>query len=58
MSILDSREPKIGLPEDWPRVARSAIVHALALAHFVVTHVRGWCADSPLRRVRLAADCE
>jgi transposase InsO family protein len=58
MSILDRRDPKIDLPTAWPRIAKSAIVHALALAHFVVTHVRGWCAESPLRRVRLAAECE
>jgi transposase InsO family protein len=58
MSILDAREPKVALPKEWPRAAKSAIVHALALAHLVVTHVRGWCADSPLRRVRLAAECE
>ena len=58
MPNLDSREPKVALPKAWPRVAKSAIVHALALAHLVITHVRGWCADSPLRRVRLAAECE
>jgi transposase InsO family protein len=58
MSILDRRDPKIDLPKGWPRLARSAIVHALALAHFVVAHVRGWCADSPLRRVHLTAENE
>ena len=58
MSILDSRDPTIDLPKAWPQVAKSAIVHALALAHFVVVRVRGWCADSPLQRVRLAAECE
>jgi transposase len=58
MSILDSREPTVPLPKDWPRLARSALVHAVAPAHFVVAHVRGWCADSPLRRVRLAAENE
>jgi hypothetical protein len=58
MSILDRRDPKIDLPRAWPRLAKSAIVHALALAHLVIVHVRGWCADSPLRRVRLAAECE
>jgi transposase InsO family protein len=58
MSILDRREPKVALPKEWPRVAKSAIVHAIALAHLVVTHVRGWCADSPLKRVRLASECE
>jgi transposase InsO family protein len=58
MSILDRREPKVPLPKAWPSIAKSAIVHALALAHLVATHVRGWCADSPLRRVRLAGECE
>jgi len=58
MSILDRPEPKVALPKKWPRLAKSAIVHAIALAHLVVTHVRGWCADSPLKRVRLAAECE
>ena len=58
MSILDRREPKVALPKEWPRGAKFAIVHALALAHLVATHVRGWCADSPLKRVRLAAECE
>jgi hypothetical protein len=58
MSILDRRDPRIDLPRAWPRIAKSAIVHALALAHLVITHVRGWCADSPLRRVRLASECE
>ena len=58
MSFLDSREPTVPLPKAWPRVAKSAIVHAVALAHFVIVHVRGWCADSPLKRVRLSADNE
>ena len=58
MSIPERREPVVPLPKEWPRVAKSAIVHAIGLAHLIVTHVRGWCADSPLRRVRLAAECE
>jgi transposase InsO family protein len=58
MSILDSRDPMIDLPKDWPRLAKSAIVHAVALAHFVIVHVRGWCANSPLERVRLRAENE
>ena len=58
MSILDRPEPRVPLPAEWPRVAKSAILHAVALAHLVVTHVHGWCADRQLRRVRLAAECE
>jgi len=51
-------EPPVPLPAAWPKVTRSGILHALALAHFVVTHVRGWCANSPLERVRLRAENE
>ena len=58
MSIRDRSDPKIDLPKAWPRMAKSAIVHVLAHAHFVVTHVRGWCADSPLSRVRVSAENE
>ncbi|MBN1770785.1 MAG: hypothetical protein JXB32_05955, partial [Deltaproteobacteria bacterium] len=51
-------EPPVPFPKGWPRFAKSAILHALALAHFVITHVRGWCINSPLERVRLRAENE
>ena len=38
MPILDRREPTVPLPKEWPRVAKSAILHAVAIAHFVLTH--------------------
>jgi hypothetical protein len=41
MPILDRREPKVPLPNAWPCVAKSAIVHVLALAHFAIVQVRG-----------------
>ncbi len=56
MSILDRHEPRIPLPKAWPRLARSAILHAAALAHLVVTHVRGWCCNSPEEPATLPAD--
>src|ERR1017187_6037896 len=46
----------VPLPWSWPKHAKSATLHVISLAHFVLTHVRGWAADSPLHRVRLAAD--
>jgi hypothetical protein len=58
MRMLESDEPRIALPKGWPKAARVAVVHAAALAHFVMTHVRGWCADSSLQRVRVASECE
>lgn len=46
----------VPLPKDWPERAKSSALHAIALARFALTHVRGWCADSRLARVRLAAE--
>ncbi len=66
MRIPNRRQPVVPVPTGWPKIAKSAIVHAVALAHFVVVHVRGWCfeepqhrcANSPLERVRLRAENE
>lgn len=46
----------IPLPRDWPEHATSAVVHAVGLARFVLTHLRAWCAESRVARVRLAAE--
>ena len=51
-------QPTIPLPPTWPEHTKSAIVHAIALAQFVLTHVRGWCVNSRIARVRLAAECD
>jgi len=48
--------PVIPLPHGWPEHAKSALVHAVALAHRGLTIARGWCADSPIERVRLKAE--
>jgi transposase InsO family protein len=49
---------QLPLPRHWPRRVKSALVNAVALAHYGITHVRGWCADSRIARVRLAAQNE
>ncbi|HEX7508312.1 MAG TPA: hypothetical protein VF550_16170 [Polyangia bacterium] len=46
------------LRSGWPCTVKSGVVHAIALAHMTVTYVRGWCANSPLERVRLAGENE
>jgi hypothetical protein len=46
----------VPLPLSWPKHAKAATLHVISLAHFVLTHVRGWAANSPLHRVRLAAE--
>jgi hypothetical protein len=46
----------VPLPPSWPKHAKAATLHVISLAHLVLTHVRGWAANSPLHRVRLAAE--
>ena len=53
-----SQPVHLALPDAWPAHVRSALVHAFALAHLGMTHVRGWCADSRIARVRLVAECD
>ena len=51
-----SRRPSIPLPRDWSAHACAAFLHAVSLAHAAVTYSRGWCANSPIARVRLAGE--
>jgi hypothetical protein len=44
--------PNIPLPSDWPAHAKDAVLHAIALAHFGLTHIRGWCENSRIERVK------
>jgi hypothetical protein len=44
------------LPKSWPKHAKAATLHIISLTHFVLTHVRGFAVNSPIHRVRLAAE--
>ena len=33
---------RIPLPRGWPRAIRSAVIHAISLAQFSLTHTRSW----------------
>jgi transposase InsO family protein len=46
-------DPRIPLPRGWPQTVRSAVIHAISLAQFSVTHTRSWAADSWNARIRL-----
>ena len=46
----------VPLPKSWPKHAKAATLHLISLAHFVLTHVRGFAVNSPIHRVRLAAE--
>ena len=50
--------PRIPLPRGWPRRVRSAVIHAISLAHFSLTSTRSWAANSWNARVRLKAENE
>ncbi len=45
--------PRIPLPRGWPRRVRSAVIHAISLAHFSLTATRSWAANNWNARIRL-----
>ncbi|MGB5534429.1 MAG: DDE-type integrase/transposase/recombinase, partial [Thiogranum sp.] len=48
--------PQIHLPKAWQDCVQSAVLHAIALAHYAIVYARAWAADSINARVRLAAE--
>ncbi len=44
---------RIPLPKGWPRSIRSAVIHAISLAQFSLTHTRSWAANNWNARIRL-----
>lgn len=48
----------IPLPRNWPKYVRTAMLHAVSLAHYAVTQSRSWAADSLLKRVQLKAELD
>ena len=48
--------PRIPLPKGWQSYVKSAVLHAIALAHYAIVYARAWAADSINTRVRLAAE--
>jgi hypothetical protein len=48
--------PRIHLPKGWQNCVKSAVLHAIALAHYAIVYARAWAADSINARVRLAAE--
>jgi transposase InsO family protein len=46
----------VPLPDSWPKHAKAATLHVISLAHFALTQVRGWAANSLIHRVRLSAE--
>ena len=48
--------PHIDFPQGWPRRVKSAVLHAVALAQYVMTYTRGWAIDIGVARLRLKAE--
>ncbi len=48
----------IPLPSGWFVFAKGCLLRAVGLAHYALTHVRSWCADSPIARLRLKGRVE
>ena len=54
--LAKPKEPRIPLPKGWQGCVKSAVLHAIALAHYAIVYARAWAADSINARVRLSAE--
>ncbi len=54
--LAKPQPPRIPLPKGWQGCVKSAVLHAIALAHYAIVYARAWAGDSINARVRLAAD--
>jgi hypothetical protein len=55
--MLTNPQPlRIHLPEGWQDCVKSAVLHAIALAHYAIVYAPAWAADSIHAPVRLAAE--
>ena len=54
--LTKQEEPRIPLPKGWQDCVQSAVLHAIALAHYAIVYARAWAADGINARVRLTAE--
>ena len=54
--LANPQPPQIQLPKGWQDGVESALLHAIALAHYAIVYARAWAADSINARVRVAAE--
>jgi len=47
---------RIPLPKGWPKRVKSAVIHAISLAHFSLTSTHSWAANSRNARIRLKTE--
>ena len=53
--LANPQPPRLHLPKGRQDCVKSAVLHAIALAHYAIVYARAWAADSINARVRLAA---
>ena len=44
--FTNRQPPRIHLPKGWQDCVQSAVLHAIALAHYAIVYARAWAADS------------
>ena len=49
--LTNPQPPRIHLPKGWQDCVKSAVLHAIALAHYAIVYARAWAADSINARV-------
>jgi len=42
--LANPQPPQIHLPNGWQDCVQSAVLHAIALAHYVIVYARAWAA--------------
>ena len=52
--LTKPQPPRIHLPKGWEGRVKSAVLHAIALAHYAIVHARAWAADSINARAEAA----
>ncbi len=58
LEAMMSKNPDLKLaqfPKSWPKLVKTAVLHAIGLAQFALTHTRADSANSRITRVRLQA---
>ena len=54
--LANPQPPRTHLSKGWHYCIKSAVLHAIALAHSAIVYARAWASDSIHARVRLAAE--
>jgi len=49
---------RVALPDNWPEVVKTAVIHTVSLSHMAIIWTRSWAVNSPIARVRLAGQLD